>query len=337
MKKLLSVLIVMLMVFTLVGCSGGNNGGSGSGNSGAEIIKIGVTIYKFDDPFMTAYRNNIQAYFDNLNKIQSNAIYELNIVDAANDADKQADQINTFISQGVDGLIVNLVQTNDDTLAKTIDASGIPAVFINREIFDYVYGDNSCYVGGDGKDSGIYQGQIIFNQLNHGDINEDGTVSYIMIMGDEQNPEAQYRTEYSIKYLQDNGVKLEELYKETANWDREESKELVTAELAKEGSAIEVIFCNNDAMALGALEAINDAGLVVGKDLYLVGVDALEEACESVLDGTMTGTVLNDDLGQATTACESLLTMIVGGNITNKVNYVPYVMVTKDNAYLYLK
>ena len=328
MKKLLSVLLAVLMVFALVGCSSGNDGASEGGEETADTVKIGVCIYQFDDNFMTLYRNDIQAYFDALNA-KGGTQYEVTIVDGANDAATQAEQVNTFISQGVDALIVNLVQTSSDALAKSIDDSGIPCVFINREIADYPYTDKTCYVGADARDSGTYQGQIIYDLENHGDLNGDGKVSYIMIMGDPENSDAQYRTEYSIKYLTDNGVEVEELYKETGMWDQAKGQELVASALATHGDAIEVVFCNNDGMALGAAQAITAAGRTVGTDIYLVGVDALAECVEMVNAGTMTGTVLNDDQGQATACCETVLKLLAGEAIEPKVNYVPYVKVTK--------
>lgn len=325
MKKLLSVLLAALMVFALVGCSSGTTDG---GETGADTVKIGVCIYQFDDNFMTLYRGKIQEYFDALNA-KGGTQYEVTIVDGANDAATQAEQVNTFISQGVDALIVNLVQTSSDALAKSIDDSGIPCVFINREIADYPYTDKTCYVGADARDSGTYQGQIIYDLENHGDLNGDGKVSYIMIMGDPENSDAQNRTEYSIKYLTDNGVTVDCLYQETGMWDQAKGQELVASALATHGDAIEVVFCNNDGMALGAAQAISAAGRTVGTDIYLVGVDALDECVEMVNAGTMTGTVLNDANGQSAACCDTILKLLAGETIDPKVNYVPYVKVTK--------
>ena len=336
MKKLLSILLAALMVFALVGCSSNNGGNEGGEDTTADTVKIGVAIYQFDDNFMTLYRQNIQAYFDELNA-KGGTQYELTIVDGKNDVAEQTEQVNTFISQGVDAMIVNLVQTSSPALAQAVEDSGIPTVFINREIADYNYGAKTCYVGADARDSGTYQGQIIYAQENHGDLNGDGVVSYIMIMGDPENSDAKFRTEYSIKYLTDNGVTVNELYKETGMWDQAKGQELVASALNTYGPEIEVVFCNNDGMALGAAQSIAAAGRTVGQDIYLVGVDALTECCEMVKAGTMTGTVLNDDVGQATAACESVLKLLAGEEITNKVNYVPYVMVTKDNADQYIK
>ena len=325
MKKLLSVLLAALMVFALVGCSSTTEGGEAAGT---DTVKIGVCIYQFDDNFMTLYRNNIQAYFDALNA-KGGTQYEVTIVDGQNDSATQTEQVNTFISQGVDALIVNLVQTSSDALAKAVDDSGIPCVFINREIANYNYTDKTCYVGADARDSGTYQGQIIYDLENHGDLNGDGKVSYIMIKGDPENSDAQNRTEYSIKYLTDNGVEVECLYEETGMWAQDKGQELTASALATHGDAIEVVFCNNDAMAIGAAQAITAAGRTVGKDIYLVGVDALTECVEMVNAGTMTGTVLNDADGQATACCETVLKLLAGEVISEKINYVPYVKVTK--------
>jgi methyl-galactoside transport system substrate-binding protein len=338
MKKFLSILLAVLMIFALVGCQKKENsgdGGNAGGGTASDTVKIGVAIYQFDDNFMTLYRQNIQKYFDDLNA-KGGTQYELTIVDGANDVATQTEQVNTFISQGVDAMIVNLVQTSSPALANAVKDSGIPTVFINREIADYDYGDKTCYVGADARDSGTYQGQIIFDAENHGDLNGDGVVKYIMIMGDPENSDAQFRTEYSIKYLVDNGVAVDCLYQETGMWDQAKGQELVANALNAHGDEIEVVFCNNDGMALGAAQAINAAGRTVGKDIYLVGVDALVECCEMVRDGTMTGTVLNDDKGQATAACESVLKLLAGEAIAKKVNYVPYVMVTKANANDYI-
>ena len=68
-------------------------------------------------------------------------------------------------------------------------------------------------------------------------------------------------------------------------------------------------------MALGALQSIQQANRTVGKDIYLVGVDALAEAVQDVLDGNMTGTVLNDDVGQATAAAEATKLYVEGSKV----------------------
>jgi len=92
----------------------------------------------------------------------------------------------------------------------------------------------------------------------------------------------------------------------------------------------EVVFCNNDAMVLGAAQAIA-AGRTVGEDIYLVGVDALTEALEKVVTGEMTGTVFNDHIGQASKAVE-VTALRLSGETTDVYYRVDYVKATQDNA-----
>ncbi|MBR2780603.1 MAG: galactose ABC transporter substrate-binding protein [Eubacteriaceae bacterium] len=322
MKKVLALLVAVLLVFSFAAC--------GQQKTEAKTYKVGVTIYKFDDNFMTLYRNEMEAYFKSL---ETDAVkYDVTIMDAANDMATQVEQVNTFIAQGVDVLIVNLVQTSSaEQVTNLVQEAGIPCVLINREPAEEFIGENMCYVGADARQSGTYQGEIVAELENHGDINGDGVVKYIMIMGDPENTDAQYRTEYSVKALVDAGIKVEELFKQTGNWDQAEGQELVATALANFGNDIEVVFCNNDAMALGAYQAVKGAGRTVGTDIYLLGVDALTECCQMVLDGTMTGTVLNDHIAQSHAAVDAAIAYL-NGETVEKYIWANYTKVTAENA-----
>ena len=198
------------------------------------------------------------------------------------------------------------------------------------------YADKCCYVGADARQSGTYQGELILETETQGDINGDGKITYIMCKGDPENIDAQYRTEYSIKALTDAGKEVECLYEYLDNWDQTTAQQDVANALAQYGEKIEVVFCNNDAMALGALQSLQQAGRTVGKDVYLVGVDALSEAVQNVVDGNMTGTVLNDDVGQATAAAAATKLYVEDSKV-EQYYWVDYVKVTKENAAQYIK
>ena len=294
---------------------------------------VGVCIYQFADNFMTLYRTDLEEYLKDKG-------YAVTIVDGKNDQNTQTEQINTFLQQGVDVLIINPVQTTSaQTIVDTVSPSGTPIVFINRQPEDSVldsYKGKCCYVGADARQSGTYQGELILATDTQGDINGDGKITYIMCKGDPENIDAQYRTEYSIKALTDAGKEVECLYEYLDNWDQTTAQQDVANALSQYGDKIEVVFCNNDAMALGALQSIQQANRTVGKDIYLVGVDALAEAVQDVLDGNMTGTVLNDDVGQATAAAEATKLYVEGSKV-EQYYWVDYVKVTKDNASEYAK
>ncbi|MCI6306396.1 MAG: substrate-binding domain-containing protein, partial [Subdoligranulum sp.] len=167
-----------------------------------------------------------------------------------------------------------------------------------------------------------------------GDINGDGVEKYIMIQGDPENVDAQYRTEFSVKALEDAGVKVEQLDLQRGDWDRNKGQEIAQTDLAKFGDDIEVVFCNNDDMAIGALQAIQAAGRTVNKDIYLVGVDALDAALNEVSNGNMTGTVLNDAEGQASQAVVCMEELLGGKTYAEGEQsvYVDYVKVTPENV-----
>ena len=279
---------------------------------------------------MTTYRKNLE---DSL-KAKG---YDVTIVDGNNDQAKQNEQINTFITQGVDALIINPVMTSAaDQIISTVKDADVPTVLINREpTADQMSAyDKLVYVGCDAAQSGTFQGELILDTENKGDINGDGKVSYIMIQGDPENIDAQLRTEYSVKALTDAGVEVEQLDLQRGDWDRNKGQEICQNDLAKFGDQIEVVFCNNDDMAIGALQAIQAAGRTVNKDIYLVGVDALDAAKNEVANGNMTGTVLNDAKGQATQAVASMEELLGGKTFEagSQSVYVDYVKVTPDNV-----
>ena len=361
-KKLLALFLASIMVLSLLaGCGGGNDKNSGGGGNGGNQQQeenntpdpapapeggndaepaatggtIGVCIYKFDDAFMTTYRNALQ-------EILEGKGYQVTVVDGNNDQAKQNEQINTFITQGVDALIINPVMTSAAaTIIDTVKTADIPTVIINREpsAEDMAAYDKLVYVGCDAAQSGTFQGELILDTANKGDINGDGKVSYIMIQGDPENIDAKLRTEYSVKALTDAGVEVEELNLTRGDWDREKGQTICANDLAQFGDKIEVVFCNNDDMAVGALQAIQSAGRKVNEDIYLVGVDALDAALNEVQAGNMTGTVLNDANGQASQAVKCMEALLGGSTYAagEQSVYVDYVKVTPDNVSNFMK
>ena len=329
MKKLLAIALALVLVFGLVACGG-------SADSGVKTYKVGVAIYQYNDNFMTLYRQEIENYFKTLET--DTVKYEITMVDGKNDMAEQTNQIDTFITQKMDVIICNLVQTSSaEVIIDKVVAADIPLVLINREPLGetdesypgIINNAKVCYVGADARQSGTYQGEIVLALDNKGDINGDGTINYVMIVGDPENPDAQYRTEFSVKALTDAGVAVECLVENVGNWDQTKGQEIAAAALAQYGDEIEVIFCNNDGMALGAFAAIEAAGRVVGEDIYLLGVDALTECQEMVQAGTMTGTVLNDHVGQSHAAVDAAVAALNGEALQNYY-WVDYLKVDKN-------
>ena len=361
MKKIIALLLALTMVFAFAACAAKTETPATTETTTTETTtteetkteetpaaettdevktyKVGVAIYQFDDNFMTLFRNELKSYMESL---QTDTVkYDITIVDGKNDMATQTEQINSFITQGVDLIICNLVQTSsaDTIINKVVDAD-IPLVLINREPLAYdadgkpldeayegiLNNPYVCYVGADARQSGTYQGEIVAALPDKGDANGDGVVSYVMIEGDPENIDAQYRTEFSIKALEDAGITVECLDDQVGNWATDKGQQIAANALSAHGDKIDVIFCNNDGMALGAAAAITAAGRTVGEDIYLLGVDALEECQEMVKNGTMTGTVLNDHVGQSHKAVDVAVQALNGEAIDNYY-WVDYVKV----------
>ena len=356
-KKVVSVILAMTMVASMaMGCGSGSDtttsdnstttttndaAASTEASDAADATadaangdladkKVGVCIYQFADNFMTLYRTDLEGYLKDMG-------YSVTIMDGKNDQNTQTEQINTFLQQGVDVLVINPVQTTSaQTITDMVVEAGIPLVYINREpdaSEEQRWADNNwdvTYVGCDARQSGTYQGEMIAD-LGLDTVDMNGKIDYIMIEGDPENVDAQYRTEYSIKALEDAGLEVNCLDDQVGMWDQATAQQLVANSLSQNGNDIEVVFCNNDAMALGALQAIESAGRTVGEDIYLVGVDALSEALEDVLAGTMTGTVFNDHFSQSHSAADAAINYLSGAGNEHYIG-CDYVKVTKDNA-----
>ncbi|MBR6329851.1 MAG: galactose ABC transporter substrate-binding protein [Lachnospiraceae bacterium] len=349
-KRLLAVLLAGVMTLSLAACGGAGGAApaqeaapaaaaadAAAGAAGGDLSskKVGVCIYQFSDNFMTLFRTELESYLISLGFAKEN----ITIQDGANDQGTQSNQIDAFIADGVDVLIINPVNSSSAaTITDKVVGAGIPLVYINREPDadeEKRWADNDwnvTYVGCDARQSGTMQGEIIGDLgLDALDFNKNGKVDYIMIEGDPENVDAQYRTEFSVKALTDAGFEVNCLTDQVGNWDQAQGQQLVANALSQYGNDIEVVFCNNDAMALGALQAIEAAGRKVGTDIYLVGVDALTEVVEDVIAGSITGTVFNDHVSQSHSAADAAANYLKG---TKNEHYIgcDYVKVTTENA-----
>ena len=156
MKKFLAFLLAAIMILGLCGVV-----------HAEKTYKVGVSIYQYTDNFMTLYRNEIEAYFKTLET--DDVKYEIIMADGKNDMAEQTNQVQNFITQGVDVIILNLVQTSSaDAVIDMIVAAEIPLVLINREPLAYDADGNTideayegilnnakvCYVGADARQSG---------------------------------------------------------------------------------------------------------------------------------------------------------------------------------------
>ncbi|ATW45457.1 galactose/glucose ABC transporter substrate-binding protein MglB [Glaesserella parasuis] len=304
--------------------------------------RIGVTIYKYDDNFMSLMRQEIEK------EVKVVGGVDLLMNDSQNAQSIQNDQVDVLISKGVKALAINLV---DPSAAPTIigkaKPEGIPVVFFNKDPGDKAIAsyDKAFYVGTNPQESGVIQGELIAKHWKANpayDLNKDGKIQYVMLKGEPGHPDAEARTKYSVEQLNKLGIQTEELFVDTGMWDAALAKDKVDAWLSSsKASNIEVVIANNDGMAMGALEAAK----AHGKKLPIFGVDALPEVLQLIQKGEIAGTVLNDGVNQGKAvvrlaknlAAKKAPTEGTKWELKEKVLRIPYVGVDKDNLSEFLK
>lgn len=293
----------------------------------AADLKVGVFYYTFADTYISSVRTALDAQLDSLGVAYQN-------FDGNNNQTTQNEQIQTALTDGYNLLVVNMVTSGSPDVANEIIsmANGTPVIFFNRAIEadgneGTVLNANATisFIGTDAPEAGHLQGKMVGEYLlanwDTVDLNGDGKISYAMFKGDEANVEAIYRTQFGVAdanaVLTEAG-KPELEYFDASNtskyqvdlggaWSAQAALDYMNTNLSQyneaNGNMIELIICNNDNMAEGAISALETAGYNTGaegsKTIPVFGVDATDAAKELIAAGKMTGTVKQDAEGMA--------------------------------------
>lgn len=310
-KRLISLLLILcLCPAALVGC-------------GEKKEKADIFYYTFSDTYISSVRTALKKELTDRGLSSSD-------YDGSGSQTTQTEQVRTTVTGGAKVLLVNIVNTGSDDAAIEIVGlakdAGVPLVFFNREVSDSIVNnyDQCAFVGTRAEEAGMLQGEMIGEYLlahyDELDLNGDGRISYILFKGEEGNNEAIYRTKYSVEKANemlmaagkkplrfyDESNKNEYLVDKNGQWSAAAANEYMTTALTTNNAAnknmIELVICNNDGMAEGAISALNAAGYNTGAGsptIPVFGVDATEAAVALIRDGKMTGTVKQDAAGMA--------------------------------------
>ena len=318
MKVFRSVLIALIFIF-LASCSSD------------EELKIGVSVYDFSDSFITEIRNAILE--------SSEGDIPVTIVDAARRQQTQNEQIEKFIEEGYSAIIVNSVdRTASWVLIEKCRQNNVPLVFINREPVkdDMAKWDKVYYVGAKAEDSGIMAGEIMADYwFSHpeADRNGDGILQFVVIKGETGHQDTELRTEYFIETLISEGIPLEKLHEDTGRWTRNGGYDVMSSFINRSGDSIEAVFANNDDMALGAIEVLQQNGYFNSSEFMpVIGIDGTPAGQAALQNGLLLGTVFNDAENQGKAAYNIAKELAEGRTPTSESIGYPIV----DNQYVWI-
>lgn len=291
---------------------------SAGANAGA---MIGVSMAAFDDNFLTSLREAMSAESKTLKDVN------LQFEDARNDVGRQVSQVENFITRKVGAIIVSPVDTSaTKRMTEAARKAGIPVVFVNRKPSEPL-GHGVYYIGSQNRVAGRLQMEYLAKQLNG-----KGTIGVIQgALSDEAGIERTAGVkEVAAKFP---GIKITEV--QSANWNRNQAIDLMRKWVSS-GRQFNAIAANNDEMALGALIALNQAGMSP-KRVLVGGVDATADALASLAKGELAVTVFQDAKGQGKGAVELAAKAAAGDKSIPTETMIPFQLVTSANYKSYLK
>lgn len=338
-KKLLTAILVSTLTCGLIaGCGGSSDQGiTASGESNSDNAAASA---KNDITMVLSQRDEwLSTLDDAAKKAASAAGYSMTSQDAISDGSKQIQFVATAASAGEKAVIVNLVDPN--IAGDIIEAAGdMKVVFVNRPPEDMsLLNENVVYVGSDEMTSGYFQGEWLAKHFKDQGKTE---IKYILLNGILGQVSTTNRTASVLKALEENGITATEASSPLAcKYDRAEAMTQITP-LLTSGTEFDCIIANNDAMALGAIEALENAG-IDPSTIAIVGIDATADGVQAVTEGKMAMTVFQNATGQGGAAMQAAINMIDGKNINEGTEYkvddenpnviwIPFEPVTPENV-----
>lgn len=301
----------------------------------------------FDDQFQSGFRIIMQNEQEVIGGIS------LDMQDAANDVSTAISKLEAALTKGTDVVAICAPdRESTETMAQKCDEEGVPAVFFNMEPMETTMQtyENIYYVGAQAKESGQMCAQALINYWNANtevaDKNGDGVLQLVILQGEIGQQDVVLRTQAYEETLKAQGIKYEVLAMDTANWDQAQALDKMNAWITAYGiDGIEGVLCNNDNMAMGAVQACINNGYNSGdadKFVPIVGIDANIDALEAMKAGSLLGTVLNDRQNQSDAIINVIKAAKAGTEVTEEVVgvdctvdgkyvWVPYVIVDSSN------
>ncbi|WLG47361.1 sugar ABC transporter substrate-binding protein [Pseudomonas sp. FP1740] len=284
----------------------------------AADYRIGVSIARVDDNFMTYVRNGLE------NAARKENV-QIQFEDAQGDVVRQLNQIQGFLGQKVDAVIVLPVDTAATAnMTRAAVEAKIPLVYVNRHPDERVLPKGVVTVASNDIEAGQLQMRYLADKLG-------GKGNIAIIMGDLAQNSTHDRTEGVKQVLKDYpGIKIIE--QQSAEWQRNKGMDL-TSNWLLAGTGFDAIVANNDEMAIGAAMALQQAGKAKG-EIAIVGIDGLPDGLAAIKRGMLVASVFQDPKAQAISAVQAAIKMIKGEPVEADV-WVPFQLIKPDQVAMF--
>lgn len=343
MKKVLILLVVVAMMFSVVGCSQGsdrepiepadgtdfNPDTDSEGTNYYDVrdalgdvpmlegeLTFGGVAKSFDNEYWRTLKLGMETGAEKFSAAGMDLTIDMASAQSEGDEEGQLAIVNDMINKEYDALLLspisdaNLVPGAEDALA-----AGIPVVNVN----DGIIAIAPNYVGPRAIENGELAAEWIAEQLN-------GEGQVAVIVGMPKAFAARQRTAGFNNYMEANAPGIEVVAEQNADWDRLKAKDLAATWITQYPD-LKAIFCNNDTMALGAVEAVKEAGV----DILVVGVDGISEAYESIRNGELDATVDSFPLYKGQIAVEMTIRALAGQDVP-RVVWTPQALIDSTNV-----
>jgi galactofuranose transport system substrate-binding protein len=320
-RKTLLAGVALLGAVTLMAAGCGGSDGDGdttsqdSGDSG-ELITVGFAQTGSESGWRSANTESMRTAFSEENGF--NLIFNA----ADNDPAAQIAAVRSFINQGVDAIVIAPIVEDgwDDVLQEAKDA-GIPVILEDRTVTasEDLY---DAWVGLDFKREGVMAGEWAVETFG------DTPTNMVVLEGTTGSAPANDRAEGFAEAVE--GSNITTLASQTGNFTRADGKTVMEGFLQAHGSDIDLLYAHNDDMALGAIDAIEAAGLVPGEDIKIVSIDAVNDGLQALIDGKINYVVeCNPLLGDL---AAGLVKDVLAGNSVEKFVFVEDQTFTAEDA-----
>ncbi|WP_439622346.1 substrate-binding domain-containing protein [Shinella sp.] len=291
--------------------------------SAASAETIGISMQSFDNNFQTLLREGLSA------RASEVAGVNVQVEDAQTDISKQLNQVNNFIAAGVDAIVMTLTDTSAAPgVSEAAAKAGIPLVYLNLEPENVdKLPEKQAYVGSKETDAGRLAGEAACSLLQ--EKGKAGAAQVYILMGDLAHQASRDRTSSFKDALAAGDCKGVTIADEqSAAWTRTNAMDMTTNWITA-GQPIDVVFANNDEMAIGAIQALKASGLSMD-DVIVIGIDATQDGLAAMAAGDLDATVFQNARGQSASAMDAAVALARGEPVEKQV-MVPFELVTPKN------